>query len=356
MSAIAAFALAAEVRGGEPKQRAKNVELLVRLDQDKPVWQVGEELTVCASLRCVAEHQVKIVDWDKAKLFRALFMFPLIVREIPGQNPRPYVAGPIGDFEVGPRPAQADFRSLEPGKDTSEVKKTFCLMVPGRAEFLVMCSLRDDPIDAVDDSQAARIPGAATGYRSVWVKTSVNAEMPKEMAQRYARAELVLTGSGGDSGPRLKLLKQIAEEKHLFAARLIHKTWKEAKDPTVRSAALQHLISLLEFGTAYESFDDLLEVLADEGEATENRQRLLAFLGGIRIFTDHVAINVAQQAFFYPSSDWQKKAQDLLRKLAKDPDPFLAAAARRILEQDKPATSKESPGKEKVKTSGVGGK
>jgi len=212
------------------------------------------------------------------------------------------------------------------------------LMVPGKAQFNVTCRLSDE-VFSVSTSRTlnlVKVPGAVNGFRSAQLAISVSEQIPEDMAQRYARAEKAIVGSEGDSRPRLAMLKEIADEKHYFAAHFVHKVWKEAKDPAVKMAAWDQLVSLLEFGTAYEFFDELLDVLANGDEAPETRQRLLAFLDHIRLFSEYPAIEVAEQAFFDLPEDSQKKARDLVEKLSHGPDPFLAASALKILNQKKP--------------------
>ena len=56
---------------------------------------------------------------------------------------------------------------------------------------------------------------------------------------------------------RLAELDRVARERHYFAAHFVDEIWRKAENGPVKVAAAKQLVSLLEYGTAYESLPEL---------------------------------------------------------------------------------------------------
>jgi len=184
------------------------------------------------------------------------------------------------------------------------------------------------------------MPGAWVGYSGARLKLDVPNKMSDEMVARYEKVEKALADPRLDVKERLGILAKIAGEQHYFAARFVSKIWKEAKDLAIKSAALGHTVSLLEFGTAYESFDEMMDVLVQEDQPEDIRHRILTLLGRVLLYSNHPGFIVAKQAYWELSESSQKKAHDAIKKLSEGPDPALSIEARKILAQPKAAPIK----------------
>jgi len=167
--------------------------------------------------------------------------------------------------------------------------------------------------------------------------------MSPAMKARYDQAADTLADPKVELKVRLAFLDEIAAEQHLFAARFVAKTWKDNTDPAIKAAALNKLLDLLQFGTAYESLPDMVKLLKDEDTPAEIRKRIFDIIGKMWLAGGLPGFRIGGLAGYRLPEDILKEIVALVKSLSTGKDPYLAAKAREIL---KTIEAKEKEAKE----------
>ncbi|HOM18157.1 MAG TPA: substrate-binding domain-containing protein, partial [Thermoguttaceae bacterium] len=156
---------------------------------------------------------------------------------------------------------------------------------------------------------------------------------------------------------RLAELDKVANQRHYFAARFVHDIWQKGEPGPVKEAALNHLVSLLEYGTAYESLPDLLKVLKDSQTPLPIRLRILDFIGKMGLMEDAPGFPIAEGQAFYcltkskvvgkevqcEKTELWREIVETLKSVSKDSHVLLREKATAILAGKDPETPPEKP-------------
>jgi len=314
--------------------------------KDGSVHSVGAELRVAAAVVNKSDRVVAFPDFGKGKRFSRQFDFDLFISGIPGERVSLSYGVAAGS---GGRASKGDFVQLQPNQTTDPREFLVRPMVPGTASIAVSFGNEFTSYQlfhrGFQSGKHVAIPGAWKGSIFKDLKVIVSAEATPEMKKAFKQAEDLINNSSRPMKERLNALDRIAGEKHYFAAGFVRKSWTESTDETIRMAALRHLVSLLDFGTAYEALPDMLSLLKDAGTPLEIRLNILKVVQKTYPFRSLPSIHVASQAIYVLPKEMVETIRTMLPKLAKDKNPKLSALARTILDTKKKPSPKPHPTK-----------
>ena len=234
---------------------------------------------------------------------------------------------------------EGEFKHLRPGEKTEPVTYTSTFLLPGRARVegrfvsgpASCLGWSRDKQGRLIDQVIVPIPEMWRGSASAHTDVEVSSGMADEMNRKFSEATAMLRDKGVATEKKLQSLAAIGAEKHYFAARFVWDTWKTT-NAEIKSAAFDHLLSLLKFGTAYEALPDVLKVLQDEHVNDELKGRILDVLSGMRLKGKTPGINIADQAFYRIPEPLLKEVLGVLKRISESDDAKLAAKAKAILE------------------------
>lgn len=217
---------------------------------------------------------------------------------------------------------------LQPGESSVPIAESYKVMMPGKGDLYVAVTVHD-------------ADGKRTSVSST-AKFVIRSDMSDDMRKRFDQAAAEVADDDLTLDEKLKTLRDIAAEKHYFAAQFVRKVWRETSDPAIKNAAFDHLLSLLEFGTAYEALPDIVKVLEDEKTKVGTKSRILEVLTPFRMGGEYAGINIAGQAYYRIPEQMLVEIRKTLKKIAEGDDVALATKARAALEAGMP---KEAPAK-----------
>jgi len=235
---------------------------------------------------------------------------------------------------------EGEFKHLRAGEKTVPVTYTGTFLLPGRARvegrFVSGPASRlgwsRDEQGRLIDQVIFPIPDMWRGSASAHTDVEVLSGMADEMSKKYSELAAMLRDKSVTTEKKLSSLAVIASEKHYFAARFVWDIWKTTTDAEIKSAAFDHLLSLLKFGTAYEALPDVLKVLQDEHVNGEMKGRILDVLAGMRLKSKIPWIRIANQAVYRIPDPLLKEVLGILKRISESGDAKLAAKAKAILE------------------------
>ena len=328
LTSFALVCLAGAMAGEDKKDEGQNsLKVSIEAVDVQGGVYVGKPLHLKVILHNTTDKPLLIQDWQKCPHVITLQM---ATKDYPGQSGGSW--GPIGFGRT--LVWRGGLRSLPPGETVVErfitlagntvVERSITPMIPGdvRIAVQVWC-----PANALGETkeEKASWQGKTRGYTEVLVSS----EMSSEMAARFEMWKKKLNDPEATEEEQLKILADAAAEKHYFAAHFIRDACGTLPPGPVREAAIKHLVGLAKFGTAYESFPFLLEVMGDDKTPQETREDLLGWVG--EILKDHGHKYLAGQAWHHYPEPLLKQAKDLVEQLAKDRNPYVAAKAREVL-------------------------
>jgi len=325
---------ASSTAGAEQPQEhpPKPIEVSVVVDDQDGVY-VGQTVSVRVVVRNTTAGPLMVLDWEKLSPSTRNLMVPLQVTamDYPGQNkPRSIMGGGAGFFAS--TWSKDHYRALPPGETV--IERSFAPMLPGRAR--IRASFRNSH-NAFWESRTLR-EIKEVNWENGWVGSafdttavSVADRLAAEDQERYAGYRRTLQDPSTFPEEKLKVLSEVVAERHYFAARFIRDAYEAFEPGPVKEAALEHLVDLAQFGTAYESFPLLVEVMADEKTPQEIRKTLIGWMGDVLARGGRQ--NLAGQAFHQYPEPLQQEARQAIKLLARDRNPLIAAKAREVLKR-----------------------
>jgi hypothetical protein len=344
-------ALAPEVAGGTGQKPLEGLKIEVTVAESKPSYFVGDTLTVQVAFVNVSDHALVVRDWTRRDPDEAGKQ-DLLKPKLMMKGKEYFRTGGYGGTVGGPAVA-SEFITLDPGKRLAVGSGSFLLLLPGQAEVAAGYSNESKGPDRISTQggisgyETVPMPNVWVGSVSGSVEISISHEVSPAMKARYDAAAETLADARLDVKTRLAALDKVAAEKNLFAARFVRKVWQEAQDPALKVAALDRLLGLLEFGTAYEALPDALKLLKDDTTPSEARKRILDMTATWRLGGGLVGLTIGENlAGYRMPPELVKETMDVLKSLSTGRDPDLAAKAREIL---KKSEEREKTGKEALK-------
>lgn len=305
---------------------------------------VGDTVSADIVIENTTSAPLMVLNWDK---WHDVLWLVVEVKEYPGEegNPGVFLRGMPWGREIG-AVRLSENRELPPGKTV--LRKEITFMMPGKAT-----------VDAglMNDSHYVRVENKRDGQPldNAWMGevvskkvVTVSGEMAPSMKARYDDAKKRLLAPGTSDVERLKILADVAAEKHYFAARFIRGACEFLPKGEARDAAIGHLVELAKFGTAYESVPYLVKTLSDEDVPSKTRQVLLDWLG--KLLMGRGFDKLAMQAGYRYPVQVLEGARAAIQSLSTGRDPYLAAQAREILKtiEAKEKEAKEAQAKQAV--------
>jgi hypothetical protein len=317
----------------EAQSNVKGLGVVLSVSHEQPAVRVGDRLKVSVRFSNSSDKPVPVCRWKSSGIETRIRL-----SSIPGGTD-----GGVPDAGFGGRFGTSvglgHIPMLEPGKTLPADDREYTPMVPGRvtltAHFRAVVGVEKTTI--VTDPDGRRrfvfetVDKIDSGRLFAIIEFDVSAEMSPEMKQRYDKAGARIRDGSLPVQDRVSSLKDIAKEKHYFAARFVGGVWREPKEPALKAAALAELAALLEFGTAYEFLPDMLAVLRDENAALDVRQTILKFVARFHVSKDVRGVWIAEQAFYIPPPAVVTDLITTLKSVASGKDPFLSGAAKEIL-------------------------
>jgi len=281
---------------------------------------VGEPTQVRAVIENIGEGAVVVLDWEKYPDVVGLDM--VFVADGDERQPDRY------RFRLARgRPfLRGEFRSLNPGKAT--IERTLTPMLTGR--FRVVANV-EFPTDRWGmPGNEGRWENGVCGKFHVWLAGETSSEMSPAMKKRLDSARMRLGDSALTVAEKKTVLANVAEERHIFAARFLRDVFLAPESPAcVKDSALAHLVVLAKFGTAYESMPLLLKAMLDEGTPTEVRISILEWVSQI-LQRQGRQLLADQLSYEYPKA-LQARALEAIQRMSSDRNPFVAAPAAKAL-------------------------
>lgn len=319
------------------------VRAQLRITNGREQWRVGDKIAVAATVTNIFDSDLFIPDWNQPSLKNSpMWKLYVEVKAFPdateGWHPQSGYGGTA-------RIESSDGERLGAGKTSRAKTGAFVAMLPGKMTIYATFSCRFLGIQRTTEKGLERFHYP---YRRATVLShgeqsiTLPAKMSPAMAEEYGRLSETILSDETRAKERLETLGQVARQKHYFAARFVWDIWKKTKDSKVKSAALLHLIDLLEFGTAYQAMPELLDALTDDATPLDARGRMLDVLGKMYLTSKYPGFRIADMAGYQLPEKVHRKALEVIGKLANSPEPALAEKARQIL---KPGSSHKPPQK-----------
>lgn len=313
---------------GEDASKAAPEKLRVEVELPEPIitYHVGETLTAKSRISNVSADALALpraaVDYEGYWSISVLG-FPSQGREIIHRRERGHFGGPY---------CKGVFQELAAGQYWESRMWSVKLMIPGKAKITYMFWNHTGAYFVGGVKGYVKVPNAWIGRVYGIVEVNINADMPSDMRKRFDEARKALESATETDENKLKTLGAVAEEKHYFAARFMAETWRESKNPAVKAEALSRLVTLLDFGTAYESLPDLIKVLRDDAADPEIRRRILSLVKKMGPRNEWPGLVIAEgQAYYALPDDIRKEVLQTLGALGRGKDPYLAVEAKGIL-------------------------
>jgi hypothetical protein len=323
LGSVAGVAAAgAEQSGGSPP---KPIEASLIIPAGQEPVHVGQEVTVRIILRNTTSGPLMVLDWEKYGLRgqEYILTFGVTIEDYPGQGQESGVMKGVGRFG-GPY-LKTWFRALPPGETV--VERSFTPMLPGTAHLRGGLECWTDKYGNWGE-EPNRWPNGWVGHAYGYATIKVASDLPAETRHRYDNYRRTLQDSAISPEEKLKILAEVAGEKHYFAARFIRETYDAAEPGRVKEAALRHLVDLAMFGTAYESFPLLVKVMEQDDAPQDIRLTLLGWIGKVLVRGYQ---ELAEQAFHRYPEPLQEEARQAIQRLAQDRNPFVAAKAQEVI-------------------------
>ena len=317
-------------RAGAQKTPPKPIEVSVVVDEQDGVY-VGRSVPVRVVVRNTTAGPLMVLDWEKLSPPPRDQMVSLQIRvwDYPGQNRPQGGIGTTAGFFASTW-TKDHYRALPPGETVIEL--SFTPMLPGRAR------IRGDFCNshnifwyesAPREVEEGKWENGRVGRAFDTINVSVADRLSAEDQERYDGYRRTLQDPETSADEKLKTLAEVAGEKHYFAARFIREAYDAAEPGRVKEAALRHLVDLAVFGTAYESFSLLVEVMADERTPQEIRKTLMKWMGDV--LARRGRQNLADQAYHEYPEPLQQAARQAIQRLVQDQNPSIAAKAQEVL-------------------------
>ena len=329
VAALAACALVAAGAVGKDD----TLKIHLRLIDPPKVLHVGDKIKVGMILENLSDSAKLLPDSNSVR-FLAQWYSNLQYETFPGKTGDLHF-GPVGENDLTPDQGKEVFSPLAPKAKTPEVVDTHVFLLPGKALLEVAFdSQRATRFISVSlaDGTTSVVQGVWSGWTLAEMPLVISDEISPGMKQQYDRVRALLAAPDRPDQEKLKALAEVAGQKHLFAARFVREIWQGKASPAIKAAALEHMASLLELGTAYESLGDLLDVLADESAPAPIRRRILAVMPDLKLVYPNPGLRVEDQGYYELPAALCDKAMQAIRAVSKGRDPFLAVEARKVLE------------------------
>jgi len=319
---FAILCLAGGLAGGDKKDEGQNpLKVAIEAVDVRAGVYVGTPLRLKVILHNTTDKPLLIQDWDKGP---HVLILSVCTKDYPGQSGGSW--GPIGFGR--PRVAMPRLgpilRPLPSGETL--VERSVTPMIPGRVRIAVQvwCPPRKFWQEkGVENVWNGRVYGETV--------VVVPTQMAPEMKERYAGLRKELEDAQVGAERKIKILAEMAADRHYFAAHFIRDAYETLEPGRVKEAALEHLVDLAQFGTAYESFPLLVEVMADEKTPQETRKTLIGWMGDVLARGGRQ--NLAGQAFHQYPEPLQQEVRQAIKLLARDRNPLIAAKAREVLKR-----------------------
>ena len=313
----------------------KVLQVNVALKEKKPRWFVGDKIQLVASLKNNLDRDLFVPDWEVPRVKDEVWTYQSKVFDFPG-----YVAGPGWGSGRGSKVPILKFRKLEAGGTSASVSREFTLLLPGKmyvsARFKnrkVLCLKKIN-----GEKKRVPYPGATKSNVFSGLTIEIDSEMSPEMSARYEKHLAIILDKTQAVETRLPILDKVAGEKHYFAVKFVRDIWTKADEGLLKGVALKHLVSLVEFGTAYEALPDLLEALEDESTSPPVRKQILDIFARMSLVDKQVSgLRIVGSGFYVLPNELHQRTLAVVKTIATGKDPQLAAKAKEILEdgQDK---------------------
>jgi len=329
-AAMVLCVLSAAAVGGDKDDKLK---VHLRLIDPPAVLHVGDKIKAGMVLENISGSDVLLPDSERNNVrFCAQWYSYLCYETFPGKTGDLHF-GPVGESIITPDQGKEVYSPLAPKAKTPEVVDSHMLLLPGKALLPVMfTSRRGIHLLHLGPDGKWNGPRWWSGTVLAEMPLVISDEIPPAMKQQYDRVRALLAAPDKPNAEKLKALAEVAGQKHLFAARFVREIWQGQANPAIKAAALEHMATLLELGTAYEALGDLLDVLADESAPAPIRRRILAVMPDLRLKHPNPGLRVEDQGYYELPAALRDKAAQAIESVAKGRDPFLAVEARKVLE------------------------
>ncbi|MBN2024095.1 MAG: hypothetical protein JW809_15030 [Pirellulales bacterium] len=285
---------------------------------------------MAATVTNISNRDLLLPDWDQPTLeFMPMWRLAAEVKGIPGETRDWFPSsgrGGSGGVE------NLEWEPLGVGKTSRPKQDRFVVMIPGQMTIHATFNCRFLGAKRMTDKGLKRFYPYRRGPPITQsVSFDVPAHMSPAMTEKYDQLSKTMLDENVSVEERLAALRQVSDEKHYFAARLVWTIWKQAQDQEVRDAALLRLIDLLEFGTAYEAMPDLLDALAQDTTPLVARKRMLDVLGKMDLHKERPGLRIADVAGYCLPKPVHDKALDVVGRLTHSTNATLAEKATTLL-------------------------
>jgi hypothetical protein len=298
------------------------LEISAALDPPQAAVRVGEPVNLRITLKNKTSAPLMVPDWEQ---FAGVVTVDANITDYPGAS------GRWGFFAIGESDVfqKGDFRPLPPGETV--INRTLTLMLPGKAGIGVIFQNQADTYKSLTDGKTQQIKNAWTGRASADLQVEAPAAMSAEMIKRYADIREQLADKIVPAEQKGRLLAQVAEEKHYFAARFLREVAETQPPGPLRDAAVWQLVKLMKVGTAYEAIPMLLGYMAVAKNDLAIRVAILDWAA--EALAQEGRLSIANQAKYTWPDALRKDARDKIKGLTEDRNPYLGARAKEALKR-----------------------
>jgi len=302
--------------------QAGRLTVAAALDSPTAPVHPGEPLAIRITLHNAISGPLMVPDWDHVP---GLIDVRAEITGYPASSsPGGETVGPSSD---GAAPQKGDLRELPPG-DTV-VLRTLTPMLPGRVHVIVGVNVPPDGRAAATEVKPIRPENVWTGQLSASVVVDAAAEESPAIRSRYEDCRARLADPQAPAEQKVRLLAQVADEKHYWAADFIRDQCDALPQGPLRDAAFGQLLRLAKVGTAYESIPLLVDSMTSPRLDPQVRAAILDWT--VESLIQKGRLTIAGQAAYQWPEVLQKEARDEIVRLRNDRNADLAALARDAL-------------------------
>ncbi len=307
--------------GGSPAPAEDaTLRVTVAVECDRAALEVGTPATVHVVLHNLTDRPLVVPDWTRhPAVLRVGLQLSLetgAAAEVPGGAPALPAAR-----------TKADFRPLPPGHTEFAMPVTPMLAGYGMA-WAVFAAPTADYVDA--DGTRVRFADAWTGRAFGRTPVTVASDMTEAMALTYAQHMATVVDAAAEAEAREAALESASRARHVFAARFVRDAYLALEPGPLKWAALDRLLALATFGTAYEAVPVLAAAMTSRDVPAGRRMAILEWLA--KLLAAEGRQLLAGQVPHRYAEPLLAQMRDAVRRLATDPDAALATGARAVIE------------------------
>ncbi len=324
---------AAENQNQEYKQALINMtpELLVNVKPIKDVYSVSDIIEISACIKNTTNDNIILYDWSEPLYFGGHMTYLLSMKNIPKENkiditPSPHI---LKDQTLTPR--ISSFNKLPPNESTTAVVRKIALLIPGQLTVDVIYNQKDGCVYLDNNNKFSEIAGGWKGRRISKITINIEDKCPNILQAKYEGIKLRALDDKLDINALDELLLSMRNDKNIYAARCMVEIWKNTKNIAVYAKTLKYVVSMYEYGTAYESTNDMIDYLENTKSDENIRRRLLHYYGSLFLMKNNPMISIDKVGSYLLSVDEIKKLHNVINGIASQGNPELAVLSKKIL-------------------------